>query len=157
MKRKLETLSIAATLFLAAAEAKDAPESPVAREVRDLRAVVERQAKQIDLLTQQVLKLSQIVAEKQGALPADPAPEPAAGAQAAEFAIPKAEAVPTARHHVVVKGETLTSIAKSYNIPLADLLKANKEVNPAKLQIGQSLTIPTAKTPEQPAEKKETP
>lgn len=153
MIRKLETLCIAAILSLAAAEAKDAPESPVARELRDLRAVVERQARQIDLLTQQVLKLSQLLAEKQGGPAAEPAPEPAAGAPAAEFAIPKAEAVSSGRHHVVVKGETLTSIARSYNIPLPDLQKANKEVNPAKLQIGQSLTIPTLKTPEQPAEK----
>jgi N-acetylmuramoyl-L-alanine amidase len=60
--------------------------------------------------------------------------------------------------HVVAKGETLTSIAKHYNIPLAELQKANKNVNDRKLQIGQTLTIPTAttaKTPESAPEKKE--
>ena len=66
--------------------------------------------------------------------------------------------------HLVEKGETLTAIAKRYNVALPDLMKANKNINDRKLQIGQTLTIPTtqnpepAKTPETPAsEKKENP
>jgi LysM repeat protein len=49
----------------------------------------------------------------------------------------------------------LTSIAKHYNIPLAELQKANKNVNDRKLQIGQTLAIPTPKTPESAPEKKD--
>ena len=70
----------------------------------------------------------------------------------------KAEPVGPPRH-VVVKGETLTSIAKHYNIPLAELLKANKDVNERKLQIGQTISIPlqpgapAAKPAETPTEK----
>ena len=153
MIRKIGTLLIAATLPLAAAPAKPAPENSTARELRELRGAVEA-------LTQQVAKLSQLIEGKPASATAEPAPAPVAEPPAAaepaaktEFAIPKAEAVATAPHHVVVKGETLTSIAKAYNVPLNDLLKANKSVNPAKLQIGQSLTIPTATAPE----KKETP
>ena len=95
-------------------------------------------------------------------------PEAAPEAPKAE-AVPKTEAKPEAKveeagggaKHVVAKGETLTSIAKHYNIPLAELQKANKNVNDRKLQIGQTLTIPTPppppppKTPEPAPEKKE--
>jgi LysM repeat protein len=69
--------------------------------------------------------------------------------------VPKAEAVGGVKH-VVAKGETLTSIAKHYNIALADLQKANKDVNDRKLQIGQTLTVPVTKPSEPaPTEKKE--
>ncbi len=44
--------------------------------------------------------------------------------------------------HTVAKGETLTSIAKRYNIGLAELEKANPIQNDRMLQIGQTLTIP---------------
>ena len=71
--------------------------------------------------------------------------------------VPKAEAVAGVRH-TVAKGETLTSIAKQYNIPLPDLQKANKDVNDRKLQIGQTLIIPAAKIPEtKSSEKKDNP
>ena len=69
----------------------------------------------------------------------------------------KAELEAEGPRHIVVKGDNLTSIAKHYNVSLTELQKANKALNPAKLQIGQSVTIPLPKTPEQPAEKKETP
>ena len=58
--------------------------------------------------------------------------------------------------HLVEKGETLTAIAKRYNVALPDLLKANKTVNDRKLQIGQTLTIPIT-TPPEPAKAPETP
>ena len=67
-----------------------------------------------------------------------------------EDQVVKAEPVGPPRH-VVVKGETLTSIAKHYNIPLAELHKANKDVNERKLQIGQTISIPLAPAPK-PAE-----
>ena len=66
----------------------------------------------------------------------------------------RAEAAPK---HTVAKGETLTSIAKVYNVTVSDLLKLNKIENDRKLQIGQTLTIPAPKPTETPAEKKETP
>ena len=64
---------------------------------------------------------------------------------------------PAGKRHVVVKGETLTSIAKQYNIAVADLQKANKGIDERKLQIGQTLTIPMPSTPESTTEKKENP
>ena len=79
----------------------------------------------------------------------EPKPEPAPSAVPVPAAAepPKAEAVNGVRH-VVAKGETLTSIAKHYNIPLAELLKANKDVNDRKLQIGQTISVPVKNPPE---------
>jgi LysM repeat protein len=62
--------------------------------------------------------------------------------------------------HVVAKGETLTSIAKHYNITVADLLKLNKIENDRKLQIGHTVNVPSkADAPQTatPIEKKENP
>lgn len=143
-------------------------DSPNAQELHELRQAVEQQSKQIEMLAEQVGKLTRVVegqkAPESAPTPAvpttsieapKPAAEPAAEAPKAE-AVPKAEAAPGGPKHTVAKGETLTSIAKHYNISIADLKNANKIENERKLQIGQILTIPTAKTPDTP-EKKENP
>ena len=65
-------------------------------------------------------------------------------------------AEPAGVQHTVAKGETLTSIAKHYNVSIADLHKANKIVDERKLQIGQVLKIPT-KPAEPTTDKKENP
>jgi LysM repeat protein len=150
---------------LMAAQAAWAQDSAAVEEVRGLRALVEKQSKQIEALTEQIARL-RITLEKAGEVPlsANPAPPvatpvaSAAPAPAAEFSpeAPKAEP-PEGKRHVVVKGETLTSIAKHYSIPVSDLKKANKDVDERKLQIGQTLTIPTPKGAEAPAKKDENP
>ena len=66
-----------------------------------------------------------------------------------------AGAVPGTKH-VVAKGETLTSIAKQYNISLNDLKNANRIGDERKLQIGQILSVPAPKAPET-SDKKENP
>jgi LysM repeat protein len=134
------------------------------QELKNLEQAVQEQSKRIDSLTQQVAKLRLLLETKNDAAPPPAAAEepPKPAAEAAPEA-PKAEAVPKAEpvaggtKHVVAKGETLTSIAKHYNIPLAELQKSNKIENERKLQIGQTLTIPTPtpKTPESSPEKKD--
>lgn len=127
------------------------------REIQELREAVAQQSKQLEALTAQVTKLNQTL-EGQKA----PAPSPAVAATETPAAapvseIPRAEAVPK---HVVAKGETLTSIAKLYSIPITELQKLNKIENDRKLQIGQSLTLPSPVTPkptEPNPEKKENP
>lgn len=44
--------------------------------------------------------------------------------------------------YTVKKGDTPTSIARSLGVPLADLLRANKNTDPKKLQPGQTLKVP---------------
>ncbi len=49
------------------------------------------------------------------------------------------------RRHIVKSGQNPTGIARTHNITLQQLYKANPGLNPAKLQIGQELIIPTRK------------
>ncbi|HEY2343057.1 MAG TPA: LysM domain-containing protein [Chthoniobacteraceae bacterium] len=153
------------------------PQPPIDVDVRAIRQMLEQQSKQLDALAREIAQLSlQVAAERKASadlaartaaaagVPAPPPPAevpaaPPADAQPAAEP-PKAEAVAGpngAGKHTVAKGETLTSIAKEYNIPLADLQKANKIPDVRKLQIGQILNVPTSKTPESSTDKKEKP
>lgn len=131
---------------------------PSADEVRALRQMVEKQSREIDELRLAIEELTKVVQVKEGvkptaplpranpsATPPAPAPEPpAAPAPAPAPTEPRVEhAEPAGVQHTVAKGETLTSIAKHYNVSIADLHKANKVVDERKLQIGQVLEIPT--------------
>ena len=146
-----------------------AADVPLAQEIQELRRDVQMQAKKIEALSEQILRLTQLVeAAKAPAVRVAPTattaiikPEPAHSVTP-EPNVPRAEAVLQPVKHTVEKGETLTSIAKHYNIPLADLQKLNKIANDRKLQIGQTLIVPAVnppetKAPEAPAQKKENP
>ncbi len=149
--------------------------SPELEQIQLLRLQIEAQSKQINHLSQQVAKLSQFLETakrpQSAAQPAPAEPNPASettGAPASAPAAgqaqetprepqkeaPKIESTdPATPRHVVEKGETLTAIAKRYNISVAELQKLNKIENDRKLQIGQSLQLPTpaaAPTQEQP-------
>ncbi|MGA2243759.1 MAG: LysM peptidoglycan-binding domain-containing protein [Verrucomicrobiota bacterium] len=52
------------------------------------------------------------------------------------------KALPPVRTHVVLKGETLASIARKHGVPLNALEEANPYVNPKKLKAGQVLNLP---------------
>lgn len=121
-------------------------------ELRELRKTVELQTKQIEVLTQQVAKLSAAVEGKAAPTGASVSPNPAPATNKEEFAptAPAASADPGQPKHVVMKGETLTSIAKHYNITLPELQKANKDINDRKLQIGQTIILPPNAQPKNP-------
>jgi len=67
---------------------------------------------------------------------------PAAATPAAD--IPPTRTTPGL--YTVKKGDTLTSIAKTYGLSLDDLSKANKITDPKKLQLGQVLKVPPRKS-----------
>jgi murein DD-endopeptidase MepM/ murein hydrolase activator NlpD len=46
------------------------------------------------------------------------------------------------KYHKVKSGESLEKIAKSYGVSLQELLKANKNIKPNKLKVGENLCIP---------------
>lgn len=162
MSRNSSVFFACAIAAFPAASAFAQENAGLVEELRAVRQMVEQQSKQIDALTRQVAKLAASVEGKappkaEGAPAAEPPPPapPPAAAPGESTPAPKAEIVGPPKH-LVAKGETLTSIAKHYNIPLADLLKANKDINDRKLQIGQTIAIPTApasKAPESPNEK----
>jgi LysM repeat protein len=173
MSRILPLLAAIGTLgsFVPTVLAADAP---LTQEVHELRRDVQLQAKKIEALSEQILRLTQLMEERgrvtsiTPSAPATAAPTPTVqttetAKPKAEAEIPKAEPVTPSVQHTVAKGETLTSIAKQYNIPLSDLQKLNKITNDRKLQIGQTLNVPAPttptleKTPDAPAPKKENP
>jgi hypothetical protein len=49
--------------------------------------------------------------------------------------------------HTIVKGDTLSRIARDNNLPLDALLIANPDVNPLNLQLGQRIRIPAPAAP----------
>lgn len=55
--------------------------------------------------------------------------------------IPPSERVSFVEHRIA-RGETLSAVAASYGVRLADLQAANPGLNPRRLRIGQPLTIP---------------
>jgi LysM repeat protein len=172
MKRLLACatlLSIATFSSVSAQEA--AGEAPVG-EIQQLKEAISEQTKQLQSLTEEVGRLTRAVeAQRSSGAPAAPASSGVSGAGAPPASpeatppppqpapapeVRRAEAASSSAKHVVAKGETLTSIAKHYNITVPELQKFNKIEDDRKLQIGQTLTIPN-KAPEPQPEKKENP
>lgn len=127
------------------AQAQDA----VADELKALRQLLERQTKQLEVLTGQVARLTARVeggpdvsvtssGPNTGAAPAAVAP-----GEPGEYSVPVARAVaPPANMHIVVKGDSLEKIAKTHGTTIAELQKLNRITDPKKLQIGQQLLLP---------------
>lgn len=56
-------------------------------------------------------------------------------------------AAPLARadiSHIVGPGETVYRIGRMYDVPVADILRANRISDPTKLKVGQKVTVPSA-------------
>ena len=105
---------------------------------------IDEQNAKIDILSQQILKLEQQVAKVRPGVMIGETPSPAATHSATTEA-PKATAAPqSGNSHVVAKGETLTSIAKMHKVSVEELQKFNHIENDRKLQIGQTILIPTS-------------
>ena len=149
----MRIIRLIAILSLSASAVRAQDAAALAGEVRDLRKTVEQQAKEIEGLKEQVAKLTAALEAKPGAVPApaEPAATPGKTEEFSTANAPKAESAQP--RHVVVKGETLTSIAKHYNLPLAELMKANKGLDERKIQIGQSINLPATPAPK-PSETK---
>lgn len=148
--------AICAFFVAASLHAQEPAGNPAPEDLRTLRQLIEQQSKQLERLTQEVARLIQIV--DNGRAP-DPVPAaqnvpPAAESSPAPAAveIPKGQAVLAEgeTQHIVAKGETLISIAKHNKVSVAEILKVNKIEDARKLQIGQTLTIPSSKPAEAP-------
>jgi LysM domain len=70
-------------------------------------------------------------------------PTPAPTEEVSAEPEPTVPPVPTPQVHVVVKGETMSKIAKKYGLTVEELLAANPQIkNPNKIKIGDEITIP---------------
>jgi LysM repeat protein len=106
---------------------------------------IDEQNAKIDTLSQQILKLEQQISKnaRPGVIIGEtPSPSPATTSVAdAPKPVPQ-----SGNSHVVAKGETLTSIAKMHKVTVEELQKFNHIENDRKLQIGQTIMIPSSST-----------
>ena len=106
--------------------------------IEELSKKIDLQNAKIDALSQQILKLEQHLSSFRPGVMIGETPAPATTTSEA----PKP--IQTGNSHVVAKGETLTSIARMHKVSVEDLQKTNHIENDRKLQIGQTIIIPTA-------------
>ena len=109
---------------------------------------IDEQNAKIDALSQQILKLEQQVSAIKPGVMIGENPTPAT-TSAATTEAPKTPQ--SGNNHVVAKGETLTSIAKMHKVSVEELQKFNHIENDRKLQIGQTIMIPTPSTSPSPS------
>ena len=106
---------------------------------------LDEQNMKIDALSQQLLKLEQQATGKTGGvINGEATPPPSATpASAAASGSSSSASQPSGNAHVVAKGETLISIAKTHKVDVDALQKHNNIEDARKLQAGQTIMIPT--------------
>ena len=136
--------------FLSTASAQTpSPESPKPSDVPQLEALakkIDEQNAKIDALSQEILKLEQVVSHiRPGVMIGEKentSSSPAAAAPGESASRPM-----NGTTHTVARGETLTAIAKMYHVTIDELQKANNIEDGRKLQAGQTIIIPTSSSP----------
>lgn len=121
------------------------------RQLETLTKKIDEQNTKIDALSQQILKLEQQISNmRPGVMIGESTPSPSSAASA-PAAAPSSSAPPSGNAHIVAKGETLTSIAKTYKVGVQELQRFNHIENDRALQIGQTIMIPGASPAPTPA------
>src|SRR5215210_946094 len=115
------SLALCALFFAPAGKAQtSASGGSEAAQLEALTKKIEEQNAKIDTLSQQILKLDQQISTlRPGVMIGESTPAPAA-TSSVPVAAPAGPA-PAGNAHVVAKGETLTSIAKTYKVGVQDL------------------------------------
>jgi LysM repeat protein len=121
-------------------------------ELRALEKKIDEQNAKIDMLSQQILKLQlQLSEHRPGVMIGEGAPAASTSTSTATSTSSPASSSSVSagngNSHIVARGETLTSIAKQYNVSVSELQKYNHIENPLKLLAGQTLLIPPSPIP----------
>ena len=123
-----------------------------AAQLQELTKKIEEQNAKIDMLSQEILKLQlEITNHRPGVMIGEGAPASSTSTSTASSTSnmtpdPSAKSG-NGNSHVVARGETLTSIAKTYGVSVSELQKYNHIDNPLKLLAGQTLLIPPSPIP----------
>ena len=147
MKRAaLFSLALAALLSspqLACAQSSSGSDRATAQ-LEALTKKIDEQNLKIDALSQQLLKLEQQIAnQRPGVMIGESSPT--GGPSTTPASTSASSAAPQSGNaHVVAKGETLTSIAKTHKVGVQELQKFNHIENDRALQIGQTIMIPSS-------------
>jgi len=128
------------------------PAASQTAQLQELTKKIDEQNAKIDMLSQQILKLQQQLSnQRPGVMIGEGAPSTSSSTSATSTSTPAAAEssakAGNGNSHIVARGETLTSIAKVYNVSVGELQKFNHIDNPLKLQAGQTLLIPPSPIP----------
>jgi LysM repeat protein len=159
--RLLALVSLALTGSIASAQTfapSPNPAATQAAQLQELAKKIDEQNAKIDMLSQQILKLQVelthqrpgvMIGEGTGSSSSSTSPSTTTTTSTSSPAVSSSVSTTAANgnSHVVARGETLTSIAKMYNVSITDLQKFNRIDNPLKLQAGQTLQIPPSPIP----------
>ena len=119
-----------------------------AAQLQELTKKIDEQNAKIDMLSQQILKLQlEVTHQRPGVMIGEGAPATSTAASTSSATPEPSAKTGNGNSHIVARGETLTSIAKMYNISVSDLQKFNHIDNPLKLMAGQTLQIPPSPVP----------
>jgi len=146
----LVALFLASNLFAQTFGPTPAMSPPDSAQLQTLIKKLDEQNVKIDMLSQQILKLEQQIANtRPGVMVGESTPSPTTTAPTTSSAAVTASVQPTdgGSTHTVARGETLTSIAKMHGVTVSDLQKYNHIENPLKLQAGQTIMIPASPAP----------
>jgi LysM repeat protein len=154
MKLLITTLAalIFAAWFSCSASAQTMTRSPTPSsnlsQLEMLTKKIDEQNAKIDTLSQQILKLEQQISNmRPGVMIGEGAPATSTTTTSTTTPSPEPSSRPAnGNSHVVARGETLTSIAKMYNVSVSELQRYNHIENDRKLQIGQTIMIPASGT-----------
>jgi LysM repeat protein len=133
------TLAFAPYVASAQSPRPDETKSAGSAQLEALAKKIDQQNAKIDALSQEILKLEQQISHiRPGVMigEAAPATAPAAAGSTSHPAV-------AGNTHTVARGETLTSIAKTYKVTVDELQQANHIEDGRKLQAGQTIVIPT--------------
>ncbi len=111
-------------------------------QLETLTKKIDEQNMKIDALSQQILKLEQQINSMRPGVMVGEGARSAPPAAPSSAAMSPAPAPVEGNAHVVAKGETLTSIAKTHKVGVSELQKFNRIENDRALQIGQTIMIP---------------
>jgi hypothetical protein len=149
MRKSTPTKIISATFLLVSlCSASAAPASNLEQEYAQVRKIAlkdpkvqEAYRKANERLNERILEidpsLKPVVQQREGLPAATPTEETKLESR------PAVSPAPEGRHHVVEKGETLSSIAAHYKVKVPALEKTNHITNDRTLQVGQKLLIPS--------------
>jgi LysM repeat protein len=116
--------------------------SALEEELRGIRRLLELQTRQLEALQAKVNTISEQLGTRGGSGVGRDYETPTS--QNTSESVPMQ---PPANTHVVVKGETLTSIAKLHKTTIEELMRLNKNLDAKRLQIGQMIAVPPVPAP----------
>lgn len=138
---KILAIGILAAFLSTQAWAQTPNDKSSAAQLEAINKKLDEQNAKIDALSQQILKLQEQIS-KPGVMIGEASPPPASSASVTASV---AESVHgSGNTHTVMRGETLTSIARQYKVGVDELQKFNHIEDGRKLQAGQTIMIPTA-------------